>query len=215
FSDPEQPSAALLSSIKNYINDFETVLVSSYFDDPTKGYEFFIDVESFAKNFIVQELTKNIDADLFKSLFLVKRHDGKLEFYHVWDFDLGLGNCNYLTAHAQVSNGPQGWYIINHTQEGINTGWYCYLFRGPKFKAVVKRIWQESYPRLQQIPDFIEEKYGEIAGSAGRNFSRWSILDTYVWPNVVWLGDHRLEVDYMRDFYTDRLEWMNEEISKW
>ena len=215
FSDPEEPSNELRTEVENYINGFETVLVSSYFDDPVKGYESYIDVDSFAKNFIVQELTKNIDADLFKSLFLVKRKGGKLEFYHVWDFDLALGNCNYIGGHAQVSAGPEGWFIMNHSQEGINTGWYYYLFKGPKFKAVVKRIWQESYARLQTVPDFIDEKYVQIAGSAGRNFTRWPILDTYVWPNIVWLGDHKLEVEYMKDFYSKRLEWMNKEISTW
>lgn len=215
FSEPEEPSSELRAEVENYINDFETALASSYFDDPVRGYEAYIDIESFAKNFIVQELTKNIDADLFKSLFLVKRKGGKLEFYHVWDFDLALGNCNYLCGHAQVSNGPKGWYIMNHTQEGINTGWYYHLFKGPKFKAVVKRIWQQSYPELQNIPTFIEERYNEIAGSAGRNFMRWPILDTYIWPNIVWLGDYRLEVEYMMDYYTERLEWMNQEISGW
>ena len=215
FSDPEEPSNELRTEVENFINGFETVLVSSYFDDPVKGYESYIDVDSFAKNYIVQELTKNIDADLFKSLFLVKRKNGKLEFYHVWDFDLALGNCNYIGGHAQVTAGPEGWFIMNHTQEGINTGWYYYLFKGPKFKAVVKRIWQESYPKLLTVPDFIDEKYADIAGSAGRNFTRWPILDTYVWPNIVWLGDHKLEVEYMKDFYSKRLEWMNTEISSW
>ena len=215
FSDPEEPSPALKTEIENYINEFETVLVSSYFDDPVKGYERYIDVDSFAKNYIVQELTKNIDGDLFKSLFLVKKKTGKLEFYHVWDFDLALGNCNYIGGHAQVTSGPEGWYIMNHTQEGINTGWYYYLFKGPKFKAAVKRIWQASYSEFLTVPDFIDGQYNQIAGSAGRNFTRWPILDTYIWPNIVWLGDHKLEVDYMKDFYTKRLDWMNQEISSW
>lgn len=215
FNDPEQPSEELRDEVEHYLNEFESILVSSRFDDPVWGYEAYIDVESFAKNFIVQELTKNIDADLFKSLFLVKRKGGKLEFYHVWDFDLALGNCNYLNGHAQVSSGPKGWYIMNHSQEGIDTGWYSYLFRGPRFKAVVKRIWQESYPEFLQVPGYIEELYAGIAGSAGRNFTRWPILDTYVWPNIVWLGDYRLEVEYMKNFYSERLAWMNGEIEKW
>lgn len=62
-----------------------------------------------------------IGADLFKSLFLI----------NVWDFDLVFGNCNYLNAHEAVSTGPEGWYIRNHTQEGINTGWYYHMFKAP------------------------------------------------------------------------------------
>ena len=215
FSEPETPSDDLVREVRNYIDGFETALTSSYFADPRKGYASYVDVDSFAKNFIIQELSKNIDADLFKSLFLVKRKGGKLEFYHVWDFDLALGNCNYLNGHAQVSNGPTGWYILNHSQEGINTGWYHYMFKDPAFRSKVKEIWQEAYPQMAQMPDFIEERYSMMVGSAGRNFDRWKTLSIYVWPNTVWLGDYRLEVEYMRDFYSERLEWMNNEISQW
>lgn len=95
----------------------------------------------------IQELTKNIDADLFKSQFLTLEEGGRLAFPHVWDFDQALGNCDYFAAH--------------------------------------------------------------------RNFDRWDILGTYVWPNVVVLGDYRAEVEYMRKFYLDRLRWMNTEISFW
>lgn len=215
FSDPEQPSSQQLVEIRSFITNFEKVLKSGYSDDPDIGYAAYIDVDSFVNNFIIQELAKNIDADLFKSLFLVKRKGGKLEFYHQWDFDLAFGNCNYLNAHAQVSNGPEGWYIKNHSQAGINTGWYYYLFKDPAFVAGVKSRWNEVYPQLKMLNNVIEKKYQEVAGSAGRNFERWKILDKYVWPNQVWLGDYRKEVDYMQKYYDDRLEWMNTEINKW
>lgn len=212
FSDPEQPSAALKEEIIRYFSDFETALSSPYFSDPIKGYRSFVDIESFINNYIIQELSKNIDADLFKSLFLVKRKEGKLEFYHVWDFDLAFGNCNYLNAHEAVSTGPEGWYIRNHTQEGINTGWYYLMFKDPWFEAQLKEKWMTVYPQLKTIPEEIRCLSHQIYGSAGRNFSRWQILDNYVWPNVVWLGSYDKEVDYLLDFYSRRLEWMNNQI---
>lgn len=212
FSAPEQPSAALKEEIIRYFSDFETALSSPYFSDPIKGYRSFVDIDSFINNYIIQELSKNIDADLFKSLFLVKRKEGKLEFYHVWDFDLAFGNCNYLNAHEAVPTGPEGWYIRNHTQEGINTGWYYLMFKDPWFEAQLKEKWMTVYPQLKTIPEEIRCLSHQIFGSAGRNFSRWQILDSYVWPNVVWLGSYDKEVDYLLDFYSRRLEWMNNQI---
>lgn len=213
FTDPEQPSPALQDEIVRYFDDFEASLVSASFKDPQKGYRAYVDVDSFVNNYIIQELSKNIDADLFKSLFLVKRKNGPLEFYHVWDFDLAWGNCNYLSAHEGVTNGPEGWYIRNHTQNGIDTGWYWYMFQDPWFVSKVKSRWTELYPSLLALSDEIRKTSRRIRGSAGRNFTRWPILDTYVWPNLVWLGDYDAEVDYLLDFYTRRLEWMNTQLS--
>ncbi len=215
FSEPEHPSAAVKNEIIQYFHDFELALKSPYFADPQKGYPAYVDVDSFINHYIIQELAKNIDADLFKSLFLVKRKDGKLEFYHVWDFDLAFGNCNYLNAHQGVSTGPEGWYIRDHTQQGINTGWYYYMFKDPDFAAKVKSRWIELYPELAKVPEVIYHIYEQMRGSAGRNFDRWDILDKYVWPNKVWLGSYPDEVDYMLEFYTQRLEWMNSEITTW
>lgn len=136
--------------------EIEASLSSSFFSDPMKGYRSFIDINSFISNYIIQELSKNIDADLFKSLFLVKRKGGKMEFYHVWDFDLAFGNCNYLNAHEAVSTGPEGWYIRNHTQEGINTGWYYHIFNDPWFTAQLKTKWTTIYPQLKSLPEEIK-----------------------------------------------------------
>lgn len=213
FSDPELPSESLKEEVMEWFSGFEQSLVSSYRDDPDRGYRAYVEVDSFINNYIIQELSKNIDGDLFKSLFLVKRKGGKLEFCHVWDFDLAFGNCNYLSAHAGVSTGPKGWYICNHTQEGIDTGWYYYMFKDPWFSARVKERWHEVYPALQSLPDEMRAINKRMYGSAGRNFSRWPILDQYVWPNLVWLGNYGEEVNYLLDFYTERLEWMNSQFS--
>lgn len=192
FSDPEQPSAELKEEIIRYFADFENALLSSFFSDPMKGYRSFIDINSFISNYIIQELSKNIDADLFKSLFLVKRKGGKMEFYHVWDFDLAFGNCNYLNAHEAVSTGHEGWY--------------CHIFNDPWFTAQLKTKWTTIYPQLKSLPEEIKSISRQIYGSAGRNFSKWQTLDRYVWPNVVWLGSYDKEVDYLLDFYSQRLE---------
>jgi len=215
FSDPENPTPEQKEYIINYFKEFENSLVSPDFADPLNGYAKYIDVESFINHYIVQELTKNIDADLFKSLFLTKEKDGKLKFYHVWDFDLALGNCDYFGGHPGMNTSYTGWYIRNYTQEGPNTGWYYCLFKDPAFEAKVKARWNELYPRLCQVPSFIETQYARISGSAGRNFVRWDILGRDVWPNVCYLGDYRLEVDYLKDFYANRLHWMNREIANW
>ena len=54
----------------------------------------------------------------------------------------------------------------------------------------------------------------EMGSAPDRNFQVWKILGIYVWPNVKVTGSYSLEVKYLKDFYVQRLEWMNSNINK-
>ncbi len=47
-----------------------------------------------------------------------------------------------------------------------------------------------------------------------RNFERWPILGTYVWPNRVVAGTYDGEVIAMNFWLQDRLRWMNGAIGQ-
>ena len=53
-----------------------------------------------------------------------------------------------------------------------------------------------------------------IAEAQVRNFQRWPILDQYVWPNAYVGGSFENEIDYLTDWITDRLEWMDEQAMR-
>jgi hypothetical protein len=44
-----------------------------------------------------------------------------------------------------------------------------------------------------------------------RNFQRWPILEEYVWPNAYVGGSYENEIDYLTDWITARLDWMDEQ----
>ena len=51
-----------------------------------------------------------------------------------------------------------------------------------------------------------------LADAAERNFQRWPVLGTYVWPNN-FIGDtYAEEMGYLRDWTTERLEWMDDNM---
>ncbi|MBP5217679.1 MAG: CotH kinase family protein [Bacteroidales bacterium] len=215
FQEPENPSEERTAYVKGFLESFEECLLSDNPGDPAEGYPSKIDIPSFVNQYIIQELTKNIDADLFKSQFLTLEQGGLLVFPHVWDFDLALGNCDYFSGHPGMDNSYKGWYIRNYSQEGPGTGWYWYLFKDPSFVAAVKSRWKEVYPSLEALGEEIPSLASRLSGAAHRNFESWDILETYVWPNVVVLGDYMAEVKYMQKFYQDRLHWMDSEINFW
>ncbi len=211
FSDPEEPTQAQQVYVKTYFRDAEIALNGSDFTDPQKGWQKYIDIESFAKAFIVNELTKNIDGNMRKSSFITKERGKKLEMYHLWDYDLTIGNCDYMASMSNgiATNGPEGWFIkTTSMDQGIN--WFIRLSQDPAFCAKVKEIWNRSYPQFVDVIDFIDRQARLIDDAQTRNFQRWDILGTYVWPNMVVTGKYSSEVAYMKDFYAKRLEWLND-----
>ena len=202
FHEPENPTAAQQSYVKDWFASFEKAL-----DDIGKGnglrYEDYIDVASFVNYYIIQELTLNPDGNVRKSTFVTKEKNSKLEMYHVWDFDITLGNCNYFKDDA----GRRMWLIKGCV-------WYNQLFRDPGFVTKVKNRWNEVYPELKTVPDFIQGERNLLKGAEDRNFDRWRILGKYVWPNYAWFQTYDEELKFLSDFYKDRLEWLNSEINK-
>lgn len=209
FSDPEVPSSDQLAYIKKYFEDFEASLYSDDFADPDKGYAAYIDVDSFIDYFIVQELAKNTDGNLRKSSFITKKVDGKLEMYHLWDFDLTFGNSGW------VMHDPTGWWIKDYNSGCVlGNNWFNLMFRDPAFVARVQERWNELLPQLREIPDFIDRQALYLDKAKTRNFTVWSIWESVDWVDCPSLGSYEKEVEFLKEFYTRRLTWMTNNLKK-
>ncbi len=212
FLEPQYPSDKQLEYVKDYFYKFEQALFSDDFASVANGYAKYIDVDSFVNYFIIQELSKNVDGNTRKSTFITKERGGKLEMYHVWDFDLAFGNADYFDSN--VGNGPQNWWIKSYGCQGYHSGWYWRLFQDANFVKKVKARWQEVKPKLELVPDFIDLWAAELQDSPVRNFDKWQILKIYVWPNVKIPGTYQGEIDYLKEFYTERLNWIDNNIDR-
>lgn len=208
FKDPEEPNAAQIEYVKEYFDAFEKALIEGKVD----VVESLIDIDSFIDFFIVQELVKNIDGNIRKSTYMTKSKGGKLRMHTLWDFDLALGNCDYFHLNPGCDSSPQGWYVKFYSDAGANTGWFHYMFKSEEFVEKVCRRWDELYPKFCELPKFIDEQAAFISKAQERNFTKWPILGIYVWPNMKVLGNWNAEVDYVKSFYKERLDWMNKEL---
>ena len=225
FQNPEEPDPTVIAEAKKYFEDFELALYGTNFSSPTDGYAKYIDVDSFIRYYIIEELSYNIDGKCCKSTFLTKEKDKKLEMYFVWDFDIAFGNCNYFGDHYNLDNGPTGFhtrdYLSDYSENGINygnygKGWYFRLFQDPAFVDKVQEKWKEIYPFLQTVPSLIDDHVKNLGTEpVERNFERWKILGKYTWPQTQpYPTTHAGEVDKLKEFYRQRLEWLNVELNK-
>ena len=204
FSDPEEPTAQQLEYVKNLFESFEQALWARNWSE-TSGYPKYIDVDSFVDYYIVQELTKNVDGNLRKSSFITKERGKKMEMYHLWDFDLTLGNCGYFWDG--VGNGPENFWIKLDK-------WYPHLFEDPAFVEKVQNRWNELMPEFSKIPDFIDEQALYLDKAQERNFQVWSIWESVEWVYFPSLGSYEKEVEYLKEFYTERLQWLDRELNR-
>lgn len=214
YKEPEIPSKEVREEVEGFFDEFEKALQGVNFTNPTLGYAAYIDIKSFVDNYIIQELTKNYDGNLHKSTFFSRKKGGKLVFCHVWDFDLSLGNCSFFGG-VPGGNGPEGFYVKDYGFQGYGWGWYYRLFQDPAFRTKVKNRWNELKPKFEKIPEFIDRRAAYLEKPAYRNFQRWKILGTNVWSQVEVFGSYPREIDYLKDFYTKRLQWLDKEINKW
>ena len=202
FQSPEAPAPAQQSYIEGYINQFETVLHSPTFADPATGYAAFIDVDSFVRWYLVNEVFRNVDANMWSSCWMYKPRGGKLYMGPLWDFDLAAGNANYNDAFK-----TDGWHIRT-------APWFSRLFEDPAFVARVKTAWNEiKADELPAMFQSITTSSLSLQQPQLNNFQRWPILETYVWPNYRIPGSYAGEVDYLSTWLAARIAWMDQQIN--
>ena len=209
FSDPEVPSPELLAEVKKWFADFETSLYSDYMADPERGYAAYIDVDSFIDYYIVQEVSKNTDGNLRKSSFITKKIGEKLVMYHLWDFDLTFGNNSW------VLHSPEGFYILNYKPDcTIGDNWFNRMIKDPAFAQRLKDRFNQLLPKFLTITSFIDEQALILDKAQQMNFQVWDINESVDWINCPSLGSYEAEVEFLKDFYTQRLLWLRREINK-
>ncbi len=191
--------------LRSWMNAFEAAMEASDF---ASTYEEYLDMESFVDYFLINELTKHIDA--FKlSFYMYKRKDsngGKLHLGPIWDFNLGYSNFDF-----ECQPEPVGW-IFPCTSRAF---WLDKLLNVSAVQNKIACRWEElrqSTLATTVLMNRIDEMVNEISPSVEENFTRWNILDEYVWPNYFVGETHQEEVDYLKDWLTDRLTWMDQNM---
>lgn len=209
---PERPNTAQFNYLRGYVNSMESALHSTNFGDPGSGYRAFIEADTFIDAHLFTETFKDIDGYRI-STYYSKSRGGKIRALPVWDFNLGLGNANYLEGEN-----PVGWYYPQVSSP--NYYWYQRLFQDTEFDLEYwDRFWElrRSLLTTSNMMAAIDRHDAELDGSNGtpnavtRNFDEWNILGTYVWPNAAGSGSrttHQSEVDWMKNWLTQRLVWM-------
>ena len=183
--------------IKDYVTNAENILFSDGFTDSSEGWQKFIDMDSFVDWYLINEITRNCDANFNTSCFMNLRRGEKLKMGPLWDFDRAFGNTRF-NNNWQV----EGLYIKESTY------WFDRLFQDPSFVKQVKNRFDFLYSRRSEIYNKINEYAGYLSRSAVENENRWGTLYERMWPEYGVWGGYDNEVQYMKDWLERRFVWL-------
>ena len=223
---------------KNYIKAKMDALETAIYTNSDFSY---LDFNSFADYWIVEELTENIETASLKPGSVYCQYivgaDGeqdKVIMGPVWDFDYStflpyfphIANkdiCSNLDYRNIIQPGSYSDPLCvipsdgKMTERFVNTHsvYYDKLFDNEQFKSVVKQRWNAIKPRLDAIIDKFDEDYNYILKSEKLNSDLWLPLDLNgdYWPDKNL--SFREAVNNQKAYYTAKLNFMNTKINSW
>lgn len=194
---------SLFQKIKRDFQNVEDVLYSSNFKDPILGYQKYLDIPSIIDWYFVNEITKNVDAQFGLSVYLyfdnVKR---KYCMGPIWDFDYAIGNVNYTDSRFSTGFWIKESYLISR------------LFEDPFFVSAIKERWLNKKNEVYKIFSFIDERANYLDVAQSFNFNKWRILDKQVEGSSSFFGNYHSQIDTLKSWLTERLDWLDLEINK-
>jgi hypothetical protein len=203
---------------KNYLAstlmNFQNSLNSSSFNDPLNGYAKYLDVNSFIDFEIINELANNVDGYRYSTYFYKQKNSdgGKIFAGPLWDFDLSYGNVDYSPRNLSVSE----WvYPYFGPTESYCMHWWFRLMQDPAYVTLVKNRWtqlRQGPLHKDSINSFIDKNVEILGNAVFRNFEKWRVLGTYIWPNYFIGPTHKSEIDYLKDWVSRRITWID---SQW
>ncbi len=181
---------------QEYIQN-HTQLVEDILYNATTEYRDYIDIESSAKYWLVQQFSKNQDAYATGSTYLYKdRDNGNVSKFYwgpLWDFDFAW-TYNYITTGMDA--GHKWLYPMfydrkpGNLREAIRAEW-------PKMR--------DSLIRLIEDGGVIDGYYEETKASADANHEALSPDSEFNYKN---------EIEKLKQWIRDRIDWFDENLDE-
>ena len=204
---PEYASENQIAYINDYIQSVENAILSSDGIDEGSGksYQDLIDVDSFVRKYLLEEVAANYDGGVASSYFYKDRDcvSEKLYAGPIWDYDVTWGNSpTYL---GYLSKSPERLTrLAFHADSSV---WFPALYEKTDFHRGMCSCYQEeispylSALALQVLPQL--EK--TTAASAAMDRVRWAAQ----YAESEALGSREEEIDFLADYILMRKEFLD------
>ena len=174
-SSPEYCSVEQITYIQNLVQEAEKAILAEdgINADTGKAYTEYIDVDSFVKKYLIEEVSMNYDGGVTSSYFY-KDSDSVSSLLYAgpaWDYDVTFGNYVNWLGVTQIN--PRSLTRLSSHQDA--TSWFYALCQKEAFQELVKVYYAESIsPLLERwIGGELDATKESIQASADMDYARW------------------------------------------
>lgn len=172
IQEPVNVSGLQMNEIALKFQAAERAICAENGIDPQTGlhYENIIDVDSWVKKYLIEELFMNIDAGSGSQYYYYDSQSADMKLYAgpVWDFDHSMAELDIMQPETMIAN-------REYADSEHYTPWYHELYRKEDFYNEVVDVYEETilpeleYLQSEKLPVYVEH----IRSSAYMNQCRW------------------------------------------
>lgn len=170
----------------------------------------FIDLDSWVKKYLVDEITKNEGSGSTSSYFYKKQGDEHIYAGPVWDYDKSFG-----TAYGNLWLDPVG--LTYCELHGATTKWWKQLYQQGQAYSLITQYYADIYrPYLISLVDTELDMWAEeIAASYRMDWIRWGSILYEKLPQklrqeVATQGDLQDSVEYLKNWILSRISFLDQ-----
>lgn len=173
--DPEYASQDQIAYINSYVQSVENAILSQDGTDPVTGKSYLdlIDLDSFVRKYLLEEVTANYDGGVASSYFYkdIDSVSEKLFAGPIWDYDVTWGNSPAYLGH--ISSSPDRLSKLRYHTD--SSSWFAALYDKPEFYHTMISYYQEEISAYLQIlaTQILPELAEMTASSAAMDQTRW------------------------------------------
>lgn len=204
---PEYASEEQITYINEYIQNVENAILSHNGTDAGTGkyYTELIDLDSFVRKYLLEEVTANYDGGVASSYFYkdIDSISDKLYAGPVWDYDVTWGNAPAYLGH--ISSSPDRLTrLAAHRDSSV---WFSSLYNKPEFYAELTACYQnEISGYLLTLAEDVLPQLAEMTdASAAMDRVRWE--EQYVLNEDT--ADREEEISFLYDYILKRKTFLD------
>jgi len=182
-------------------------------------YRHLIDEMSFIDYQLMTELCHNVDGYRLSGKFYKRRDSVDPRFKMVlWDTDLAYGNASHRQAWRTDTWIYQSNDILLREKDVYMVpAWWYWLNNNIHYTSRLKARWAQlrsSYLSDERVSAVIDSLAYTLTscGAEGRNSQAWPRWGVKVWPNHYIATSHADEVNHIKQWLSQRLQWMDQQL---
>ena len=169
-----------------------------------KHYSDYIDVDSFVKKYLMEEVTKNYDGGVTSSFFYKPEDSVSTRIFAgpVWDYDVAFGNCNL----DEIASDPMGITMLN--DHVLGTDVFARLYEKEEFYEQAVSLYRRKV--LPYLTYLLEEGIDTLSEKTKQAVK----LDSIRWENLEnryqYYESYENDIEYLKYYIDARKKFLND-----